>query len=88
MQRKIQRPAQSEITEATRESIAAWVTNAQLRSTNHLFCGRGDETHLSTRQYSRIVRAVQMAMRAFADKIPHFDDLKVCLVWNRTRDLS
>lgn len=56
MQRKTQRPVQFEITEATRESIAAWVSCAQLRSTNSLFPGRSGETHLSGRQYSRIVK--------------------------------
>lgn len=54
MQRQTQRPVQFEPTEATRESIAEWVANAELRA--HLFPGRGDESHLSTRQYSRIVK--------------------------------
>ena len=43
MQRKTQRPVQFEITEATRESIAAWVARCDLRSTSYLFPGRGDE---------------------------------------------
>lgn len=57
MQRKTQRPVQFEITEATRESIADWVARSDLRSTSYLFPGRGNERHLSTRQYSRIVKA-------------------------------
>jgi integrase len=56
MQRKTQQPVQFELTEATRESIAAWVAHGHLRSTCHLFPGRGDDAHLSTRQYSRIVK--------------------------------
>jgi integrase len=56
IQRKTQRPVQFEITEATRESIAAWIARCDLRSTSHLFPGRGDERHLSVRQYSRIVK--------------------------------
>jgi integrase len=56
MQRKTQRPVQFEITEAARESIHAWVARSQLRATSHLFPGRGDESHLSTRQYSRVVK--------------------------------
>lgn len=56
MQRKTQRPVQFELTEATRESIAAWVSHSQLRSTCRLFPGRGQDSHLSTRQYSRIVK--------------------------------
>jgi integrase len=56
MQRKTQRPVQFEIAEATREAIAAWVYSAQIRSTSPLFPGRGRESHLSTRHYSRIVK--------------------------------
>ncbi|MBI2769189.1 MAG: tyrosine-type recombinase/integrase [Burkholderiales bacterium] len=56
MQRKTKRPVQFEITEATRESIAAWVARCDLRSTSYLFPGRGDDRHLSVRQYGRIVK--------------------------------
>lgn len=56
MQRKTQRPVQFEITEATRESIAAWVARCDLRATSNLFPRRGDERHLLVRQYSRIVK--------------------------------
>lgn len=56
MQRKTQRPVQFEITEAARDSVAAWVTHAHLRSANHLFPGRGEAAHLSTRQYARILK--------------------------------
>ena len=57
MQRKTQRPVQFEITEAAREAVTAWVAHAQLRAGNHLFPGRGETSHLSTRQYARIVKA-------------------------------
>jgi site-specific recombinase XerC len=56
MQRKTQRPVQFEITETTRESIAAWVARRALRATSYLFAGRRHESHLSVRQYSRIVK--------------------------------
>ena len=56
MQRKTQRPVQFEITEAARDSVAAWVARAQLRSASYLFPGRGKDSHLSARQYSRIVK--------------------------------
>lgn len=56
MQRKTQRPVQFEITEATRESVAAWVARRDLRSTGFLFPGRSKDRHLSLRQYSRIVK--------------------------------
>jgi integrase len=56
MQRKTQRPVQFEITEATREAIAAWVAAAQVRSTDALFPGRGGGSQISTRHYARIVK--------------------------------
>jgi site-specific recombinase XerC len=56
MQRKTQRPVQFEITEATREAVAAWVANRDLRSGDFLFPGREEGSHLSVRQYSRIVK--------------------------------
>jgi integrase len=56
MQRKTQRPVQFEITEATRESLSAWVARMDHRSTSFLFPGRSNDDHLSLRQYSRIVK--------------------------------
>jgi integrase len=56
MQRKTQRPVQFEITEATREAVAAWIARKDLLSTSFLFPGRSKGRHLSLRQYSRIVK--------------------------------
>lgn len=56
MQRKTRRPVQFEVTEAARESIAAWIAHSELRSTSFLFPGRTEDSHLSVRQYSRIVK--------------------------------
>jgi integrase len=56
MQGKTNRPVQFEITETTRASVAAWVARCDLRSSSYLFPGRGEEQHLSVRQYSRIVK--------------------------------
>src|SRR5881409_2033001 len=56
MQKKTQRPVQFEITEQTRDALAAWVAVAHLRAEQFLFPSRVSESpHLSTRQYSRIV---------------------------------
>src|SRR5213594_1768350 len=56
MQKKTQRPVQFEITEQTRDAVAAWITDAHLKSDQFLFPSRLSESpHLSTRQYSRIV---------------------------------
>ena len=56
MQQKTQRPVQFEITEQTREAVAAWVKAAHLKPEQYLFPSRVTASpHLSTRQYSRIV---------------------------------
>ena len=56
MQQKTSRPVQFEITESTREAVAAWIKEAGLRSEDYLFPSRLHELlHLSTRQYAHIV---------------------------------
>ena len=56
MQKKTQRPVQFEITEQTRDAIAAWIAAAHLKPEQYLFPSRVSESpHVSTRQYSRIV---------------------------------
>jgi hypothetical protein len=56
MQRKTHRPVQFEITEPTREVVAAWIAQAQLRPEQYLFPSRLHESpHISTRQYAKIV---------------------------------
>jgi len=53
---KDQRPVQFEITEPTREAVGAWITHAGLLPEGSLFPSRvHGSTHLSTRQYARIV---------------------------------
>ena len=56
MQKKTQRSVQFEITEQTRDAVAAWIAAARLKPEQFLFPSRISESpHLSTRQYSRIV---------------------------------
>lgn len=56
LQQKTQQPVQFEITPATRQSIAAWVAAAALKTNDFLFPSRIQESpHISTRQYARIV---------------------------------
>lgn len=56
MQQKTQRPVQFEITEQTRDALAAWVKSANLKLEDFLFPSRVRQSlHLSTRQYARIV---------------------------------
>jgi len=57
MQQKTRRPVQFDITEQTRESVAAWIRCAGRRPDDYLFSSRlSASPHLSTRQYARIVR--------------------------------
>ena len=57
MQQKTQRPVQFEITEpTTREAVGAWISCAGSSPESSLFPSRlHGSTHLSTRQYARIV---------------------------------
>jgi len=56
LQQKTQRPVQFEITEPTRQAIAAWIGSTGLQSEDFLFPSRiHNSPHLSTRQYARIV---------------------------------
>ena len=56
VQRKTQRPVQFELTEPTRVAVTAWVERGKLRPEQYLFPSRlSTSTHLSTRQYARIV---------------------------------
>jgi integrase len=58
MQQKTKRPVQFEITEQTRTSVAAWIERAHLASSQFLFPSRiSSSSHLSTRQYARIVES-------------------------------
>lgn len=57
MQRKTQRPVQFELTELTREAVAAWIAKADLKAEQYLFPSRlRSSPHITTRQYARIVR--------------------------------
>ena len=57
LQRKTQRPVQFELTEQTRDSISAWLNELRPGPQQYLFPSRlRGSPHLSTRQYSRIVK--------------------------------
>lgn len=57
IQRKTQRPVQFEITQQTREALAAWIGVRHLQPDDYIFPSRQHRwPHLSTRQYARIVK--------------------------------
>ncbi len=55
VQQKTGCPVQFEITQGTRDSLSAWITQANLSESDYLFRSRvTDAEHISTRQYNRI----------------------------------
>ncbi|WP_287816708.1 tyrosine-type recombinase/integrase, partial [Idiomarina sp.] len=55
VQQKTGCPVQFEITQGTRDSLSAWIRQANLSESDYLFRSRvTDAEHISTRQYNRI----------------------------------
>ena len=90
LQRKTQRPVKFELTEQTRESIGAWVANAQLGPEERLFPSRlGASAHLSRRQYGRIVdrwvRSIGLDPASYGTHTMR--RTKATLIYRRTKNL-
>jgi len=90
MQQKTQHPVQFEITELTREAISAWIGHAKLRPEDYLFSNRDtDSTHLSTRQYGRIVEGWvrEIGLNPAAYGTHTLRRTKASLIYRRTKNL-
>ena len=90
MQRKTHRPVQFEITEQTRQSVAAWIERANLASSEYLFPSRiTTSPHLSTRQYARIVAkwVMSIGLDAAAYGTHTMRRTKATLIYRRTKNL-
>lgn len=90
MQQKTHRPVQFEITEQTRDSLWAWISQAQLQSDQYLFPSRiHDSPHLSTRQYARIVQnwVKSIGLDPAAYGTHTMRRTKVTLIYQRTKNL-
>jgi integrase len=90
MQRKTHRPVQFEITEPTREAVAAWIAQAQLRPEQYLFPSRLHESpHISTRQYAKIVGqwVTSIGLDQTAYGTHTMRRTKATLVYRRTKNL-
>ena len=90
MQKKTQRPVQFEITEQTRDAVAAWIATAHLKPEQFLFPSPvSDSPHLSTRQYSRIVGAWvgSIGLDPAAYGTHTLRRTKATLIYRRTRNL-
>jgi integrase len=90
MQQKTNRPVQFEITEASRASIASWISKEGLSSADYLFPSRlGRSRHLCTRQYARIVDgwvgSVGLESAAFGTH--SIRRTKPTLIYRRTKNL-
>lgn len=90
MQQKTQRPVQFEITAQTRIALEEWVKLARLRSDDFLFPSRlRTSEHLSTRQYSRIVKAWVTSIGL--DPVPYgthtMRRTKASLIYRRTKNI-
>ncbi|SBW79448.1 integrase [Pseudomonas veronii 1YdBTEX2] len=90
MQQKTQRPVQFEITAQTRLAVEEWINRAQLRSEDFLFPSRlRTSEHLSTRQYSRIVKAWVTSIGL--DPVPNgthtMRRTKASLIYRRTKNI-
>ena len=90
MQQKTHQPVQFEITEQTRESIAAWVEYAGMTSENYLFKSRiHNSLHISTKQYARIVKswAEQIGLDPVDYGTHSLRRTKASLIYRRTKNL-
>jgi len=89
MQQKTQRPVQFEITPQTRESVEKWMKVHNRVGTKYLFPNKRDTTHLSTRQYARIVKGwIASAGLDPADYGTHsLRRTKASLIYRRTKNL-
>ncbi len=90
MQRKTQRPVQFELTELSREAVAARIAKANLNSEQYLFQSRARKSpHITTRQYARIVhRWVSSIGLDPADYVTHtMRRTKATLIYRRTKNL-
>ncbi len=90
MQQKTHRPVQFEITEQTRNSLEAWISQAKLKSDQYLFPSRiHSSPHLSTRQYARIVehwvKSIGLDPAAYGTHTMR--RTKATLVYRRTKNL-
>jgi integrase len=90
MQQKTNRPVQFEITEQTRQAIAVWIDQAQLKAAQYLFPSRVRRSpHLSTRQYARIVDAwvASIGLDPAAYGTHTMRRTKATLIYRRTKNL-
>lgn len=90
MQRKTHKPVQFELTEPTRDAVAAWISKEQLKPEQFLFPSRIHESpHISTRQYAKIVdqwvTSIGLDRNAYGTHTMR--RTKATLIYRRTKNL-
>ena len=89
-QRKTSRPVPFEISEPTREALAAWLTARRLKAGDWLFPSRSRlREHLTTRHYSRLVDrwVTLIGLDPAAFGTHSLRRTKVALVYKRTGNI-
>lgn len=90
VQQKTGKPVQFEITTKTRNSITSWIKSQRLNASDYLFPSRvKNNGHLSTRQYSRIVKRwiTSIGLDPTAYGTHSMRRTKVSLIYKRTKNL-
>jgi integrase len=90
IQQKTGKPVQFEITPKTRDAITTWIKNNYLRTSDYLFPSRVKTSeHLSTRQYSRIVKRwiTSIGLDPTAYGTHSMRRTKASLIYKRTKNL-
>lgn len=90
MQQKTDRPVQFELTEQTRDTVGAWIAQAQLKSDQCLFPSRVHASeHISTRQYERMLKdwvaSIGLDLAAYGTHTMR--RTKATLIYRRTKNL-
>jgi integrase len=90
IQKKTKRPVQFEVTEQTKLALAAWLPSVKRTGGSYLFPGRRRQsTHLSTRQYARIVQrwVCSIGLEASAYGTHSMRRTKAALIYKKTGNL-
>ncbi len=90
MQQKTKQPVQFELSPATQQSVAQWISAASLGTSGFLFPSRlHDSPHLSTRQYARIVHGwiEEIGLDTCAYGTHTMRRTKPTLIYRRTKNL-
>lgn len=91
MRQKTHRPVQFELTDQTKDAISTWIHESGLQSEDFLFPSRmkATKTHLSTRQYARIVHSwvAEIGLDPSSYATHSMRRTKASLIYRRTKNL-